>query len=132
VPSLGKTSWHEHSLATTMPAVMSSIVDTTLTWLGHSSDIVQQCSDATSWHNSCPERLHSHSHTVTPETWESVELNLFWGISSYDHSLSSELAIHCQNSCNRQPTIAIQTVNNTRQSMLMFWHHYNFSLAGPH
>jgi hypothetical protein len=59
--------------------------DTTLTWLGHSSDVAQQCSDATSWHNKrlCPEWLHSHSNTVTPETWASEELNLFLGISSY-------------------------------------------------
>jgi hypothetical protein len=46
----------------------------------------------------------------------------------YCRKLSSESAFHCKNSCNRQPTIAIQTANSTRRPVLIFWRHYNSHL----
>jgi hypothetical protein len=39
------------------------------------------------------------------------------------------IGLPCQNSRNRQPTIAIQTANNTRRPVLVFWRRYNFSFC---
>jgi hypothetical protein len=55
-----------------------------------------------------------------------------WAACIITARMSSETDFHCQNSRNRQPTIAIQTANNTRRSVLMFWRHYNFSFATKH